>query len=113
MRTVLGTALLFLIVFFIVLLVGTNFSQTPVHQMAALEQAARWTLLMFGALIATASSVGLLMVAAAHGSFERQAALVLPLLGGLLLMTSNWGLAIAMGGIVTAWLLRERSATPR
>jgi len=113
MRTVLGTTFLFLIIFLLVLLISTNFSEMPTQRMAALEQALRWSMLLLGGVVATASSVGLLMVAAAHGGFDRQVALVLPLLGGLLLVSAHWGLAIALGAIVTGWLLKDRFTPPR
>ena len=37
---------------------------------------------------------------------ERQIALVLPLLGGLLLIGATWSLALAVGAVAVAWLLR-------
>ena len=105
MRTILGTAILFLVIFCIVALVA-NDSFPRQGGIASMEFALQWTIKLFGALTAAISAVGLLLVAAAKGPLERQMSFVLPLLAGLLILSSTWSLALAVGAIAVAWLLR-------
>ena len=105
MKTTLSIALLFLLVFFVMVLVAMNCEpRIPAPQV--LGSALDWTLHLLGGVVAAASAIGMLVVAAAHGSFQRQIVLALPLLGGLLLIAANWGVALAFGAIVAVWIFR-------
>jgi len=106
MRTVLGTAIAFLLVFFVLAWIGIE-SGTGQPAPLAMEFALQWTMRLFGTVTAVVAAVGLLFVAASKGGLERQLDLVLPLLGGLLLINPNWGVALALGVFATAWLVRE------
>jgi hypothetical protein len=48
----------------------------------------------------------MLLVAAGHGSFQRQIVLVPPLLAGILLLGANWGAALGLGAVVSLWIYR-------
>jgi hypothetical protein len=116
MKTTLSIALLFLVVFFIMLLVAMN-CEPRVAGPLLIGTALEWTLHLLGGILATAAAIGMLAVAATHGSFQRQIVLVLPLLAGLLLLAANWALGLALGAIVTVWIFKygapeiERSAS--
>jgi len=105
MRTILGTVIGFLLVFTILVWIGMESSPAQ-RAPEAMEFALHWTMRFFGAVTAVVAAVGLLFVAGSKGSLERQLDLVLPLLGGLLLLNANWGLALAVGAITVAWLVR-------
>ena len=66
------------------------------------EVALNWTQRAVGGLIAATAACALLLRGSANDTLERQFGLVLPLLGGMLLATSNWALAIAIGAIGVA-----------
>jgi hypothetical protein len=105
MRTTLAIVFLFLFVFCVAMFIVIN-SEPRVPGSQALALALDWTLHLFGALVATAAAIGMLLVAATHGSFQRQVVLALPLLAGLLLLTAHWGLALAFGAIVGIWIFK-------
>ena len=105
MKTTLSIALIFLLVFFVMTLVAMNCEpRLPGPQVIGI--ALDWTLHLLGGLVAAASAIGMLVIAAAHGSFQRQIVLALPLLGGLLLIAANWGAALGFGAIVAVWIFR-------
>ena len=105
MKITLSIALLFLLVFFVMLLVAMNCEpRVPGPQL--IISASEWTLHLLGGVVAAAAAIGMLAIAATHGSFQRQAVLALPLLGGLLLIAANWGLGLAFGAIVTVWIFK-------
>jgi hypothetical protein len=105
MKTALSIAFLFLLIFFVMVLVAIN-CEPRVPGPQAIGFALEWTLHLLGGIVATAAAMGMLVVAAGHGSFQRQIVLALPLLGGLLLMAANWGLALAFGMIVAIWIFK-------
>ena len=107
MRTILGTAIGVAVLFLIVLLVASGYSDPRISSSEAFQFALQWTLHATGGMTAVVSAAGMLFIAATHGPFERQIAMVLPLLGGLLVFSPNWGLALSLGAIVVTWLLRE------
>lgn len=72
----------------------------------AIGLALEWTLHLLGGIVATAAAIGMLVVAATHGSFQRQIVLSLPLLAGLLLLSANWGLAFALAVIAGVWVYK-------
>ncbi len=115
MKTTLSIAFLFLLVFFVMVLVAIN-CEPRVPGAQAVSIALEWTLHLLGGIVATASAIGMLIVAATHGSFQRQIVLALPLLAGLLLLSANWGVALALGAIAAVWIFKfgapeiERSA---
>src|SRR5438045_3417119 len=110
MRLVLGTAIAFLVVFLIVAIIGIDaVPRQPVPH--AMDFALQWTTRLFGAITAVVAAIGLLMIAAAKGPMERQIALVLPLLAGLLLVSATWSLGLAVGAVAVTWLWR-RDASP-
>jgi hypothetical protein len=105
MKTTLSIAILFLLVFCVMILVAMN-CEPRVPGPMVIASALEWTQHLLGAVVAAASAIGILVVAAAHGSFQRQVVLALPLLGGLLLVAANWGLALAFGAIVAVWIFK-------
>ena len=105
MKTTLGIALGFLVLFCLMILVAIN-GDPKIPSAQALGLALEWTIHLVGGLVASISAVGMLLVAAGHGSFQRQIVLVLPLLAGLLLLTSNWGLALAVGAVACVWIFK-------
>jgi hypothetical protein len=105
MRTTLGLIIIVLLIFCVMLLVALN-SEPRMPGALVIPTALDWTLHLIGALAAGASAVGMLLVAAGHGSFRRQIVLTLPLLGGVLLISAHWGAALALGAIVTVWIFR-------
>lgn len=117
MKTTLAIVFLFLFLFFIMVLVAMN-CEPGVPGSQVISVALEWTLHLLGGAVAAVSAIGMLAVAAVHGPFQRQIVLALPLLGGLLLIAANWGVALAFGAIVTVWIFKygapdiERSAGP-
>lgn len=111
MRAILGTAIAFLIVFFIVALIA-NDGRPPQSGIASMEFALQWTLRFFGCLISVISASGLLLVAAGKGTLERQSAFVLPLLAGLALVSVTWSLALGIALITVAWIVRGQVSKP-
>ena len=106
MRLVLGTAIFVLLVFLILVLMGNDKApHQPIPQ--TMEVALQLTIRLFGATTSIVSAIGLLLVAASKGPMERQIALVLPLLAGLLLLSTTWSLGIAVGAVAVTWLLRR------
>jgi hypothetical protein len=105
MKTTLSIAILFLLMFCIMVLVAMN-CEPRVPGAMVITSALEWTQHLLGALVAGTSAIGILVVAAVHGSFQRQVVLALPLLGGLLLVAPNWGLALAFGAIVAIWIFK-------
>jgi hypothetical protein len=105
MKTTLSIAVFFLLIFFVMLLVAMN-CEPRIPAAQVIDAALEWTLHLIGGLVATASAVGMLMIAATHGSFQRQVVLALPLLGGVLLMAANWGVSLAMGVVVAVWIFK-------
>ncbi len=105
MKTTLSIVIIFLLVFCVMILVAMN-CEPRVPGPVAIGTALDWTLHLLGGIVAAASAIGMLAVAATHGSFQRQIVLALPLLAGLLLITAHWGLALAFGAIVTVWIFK-------
>ena len=110
MRPILGTVILFLVIFLILVMIGMNtVPQQPVAH--AMEFAIQWTVRLFGAIAAVASAIALLLVAAAKGPMERQITLVLPLLAGLLMLSTTWSLGISVGTVAAVWLWRRPASS--
>lgn len=107
MRTILGIAIFTIIVFLVALMAGADFRAPTTKTDEAFQFALMWTVRAMGGLAAVSAALGMLFIAATHGPIERQLALVLPLLAGLLVFDSNWALAIALGGVAIAWLWRD------
>jgi hypothetical protein len=118
MKTALSIAFLFLLTFFIFVLVAIN-CEPRVPGSQAVGLALEWTTHLLGGITATSAAIGMMVVGASHGSFQRQIVLALPLLGGLLLITAHWGLALAFGTVVAVWIFKfgapeiERATTPK
>ena len=105
MKTTLAFVFLFLLIFLVLILVAMNCEpRVPGPQVVGV--ALEWTLHLLGGIVAAASAIGMLVVAAVHGSFQRQVVLALPLLAGVLLMAANWGVALAFGAIVGIWIFK-------
>ena len=109
MRTALGLIIIFLLVFSVMLLTAMN-CEPRVPGPMVITTALEWTLHLLGGLAAASAAVGMLIIAAGHGSFQRLVVLSLPLLGGLLLLNANWGVALALGAIVTVWMFKYGGA---
>lgn len=115
MKTTLSLVFLFLFLFLVMILVAMN-CEPRVPGPQVVGDALEWTLHLLGGIVAAASAIGMLAVAAGHGSFQRQVVLALPLLAGILLMAANLSVALAFGAIVTIWIFKfgapdiERSA---
>lgn len=105
MKTTLSIAFLFLLVFFVMVLVAIN-CEPRMAGSQAVSMALEWTLHLLGGIVASAAAIGMLVVAATHGSFQRQIVLALPLLAGLLLLSANWGVALALGAIAAVWIFK-------
>ena len=106
MRTTLAIAITFLIVLCVMILVALN-CEPKMPGAMIVTTAFDWTLRLLGGLITAASAIGMLLVAAGHGSFQRQIVLVPPLLAGVLILSANWGAALGLGALVTAWIYRH------
>jgi hypothetical protein len=105
MRTTLAIIISFLLVFCVMVLVA-NSCEPKVPSIQTVTTALDWTLHLFGGAVTTAAAVGMLLIAAGHGSFQRQVVLVPPLFAGVLLMSAHWGAALALGAIVSVWVYR-------
>jgi hypothetical protein len=105
MRTTLAIVITFLVVFCVMILVALN-CEPRMPGPTIMSTAFDWTLHLLGGLTAVASAVGMLLVAAGHGSFQRQIVLIPPLLGGILLLGANWGAALGLGAVVAVWIFR-------
>ncbi len=108
MRLFLLTSLCVAILFLIVLVSGGEVTSRSIPNQVAFEFALQWTIRAVGALVAISAAIGMLGVAAAREPFERQLDLALPLVGGLLLISPNWGLALAFAAIAVPWIWRWR-----
>ena len=113
MRTVLGITLLCIVLFLLVLVFGAEITHPKVSGSEGFEFALQWSIRALGGIVAVVSAVGMVLIAAAHGPFERQFGLVLPLLGGLMLWQLHWSLGVAIAAVVVAWLVGERFSQPR
>src|SRR6185436_2831564 len=116
MRTALAIAFIFLITFCVMMWIAVN-CEPRMPGAQSMSMAFDWTLHLIGGIVASAAAVGMLLVAAQHGSFQRQVVLTPPLLGGLLLMNAHWALAVALGVIVAVFIFRyglggEKSGNP-
>ncbi len=109
MKTTLSIAFLFLLVFFVMVLVAIN-CEPRVPGAEAISVALQWTMHLLGGIVATVAGVGMLIVGATHGSFQRQIVLALPLLAGLLLLSANWGVALALGAVAAVWIFKYGAA---
>ena len=105
MRTTLALAFFFLITFCVMMWIAVN-CDPRMPGVQSMSVAFDWTLRLIGGMVASAAAVGMIFVAAQHGSFQRQVVLAPPLLGGLLLMNAHWALAVALGVIVGIWMFR-------
>src|SRR5689334_5137422 len=105
MRTTLAIAFVFLITFCVMMWIAVN-CEPRMPGAQSMSMAFDWTLHLIGGVVASAAAVGMLLVAAQHGSFQRQIVLTPPLLGGLLLMNAHWALAVALGVVVGIWMFR-------
>ena len=96
----------FAVVLFAIALVWLNFDHR-VDRVAAAAAFTEWAMRFLGGFIAVASAFALLLLAIAPTvPAERVPVLVLSLLGGLMLMTPHWGLALATATVVAAMLWR-------
>jgi len=55
-----------------------------------------------GLIIAVIAAFSLLLRGTANETLEEQTGLILPLLGGVLLVTGHWGVAVAAAGVAAA-----------
>lgn len=108
MRAVVLFLVLVLVVFAIV---RSNSSDRP-GEMIANEAALNWTQRAVGVLIAAIAAFALLLRAVASETLDRQFGFVLPLLGGMLLVTSHWSIALAFGAIGMSLLAKEWLSKP-
>jgi hypothetical protein len=75
--------------------------------LADVDLAMSWTVRLVGGLVAVVATFGLFWRALNGASLEMQFGFVLALLAGLLLMGIHWSLAIALGVIGVALIVRE------
>lgn len=75
--------------------------------LAVNEAAMNWTLKACGSLMAACAAFALLLRGLVSETLERQLGLVLPLLGGVLLVATHWSVALALGAISVALIARE------
>ena len=73
-----------------------------------LEFALTWTQRAFGTLIAVAAGMMVLVRAAQQEPLEKLVPLTLAALVGVLILSSNWGVAVAIGAIVAALVASGR-----
>jgi hypothetical protein len=77
------------------------------EDLADADYALTWTVRLVGALVAVVATFGLFWRAMNGASLELQFGFVLALLAGLLLLGIHWSLAIALGAIGVALIVRE------
>jgi hypothetical protein len=77
------------------------------EDLADADYAMTWTVRFVGALVAVVATFGLFWRAMNGAPLELQFGFVLALLAGLLLVGIHWSLAIALGVIGVALILRE------
>jgi hypothetical protein len=95
-------ALIVLLIFIIVRVTSGEVADT-----ARTEFAVSWTMRAIGGLISVVAAFGLFWRALNSESLELQFSFVLALLAGLLLVVVHWSLAIALGIIGVALILRD------
>ncbi len=77
------------------------------NYMVEAEFSLAWITRAIGVFIATVASLGLLLKSLGGESLDRLVSLTLPLLAGLLLNQAHWPIAIALGVIAVAVVVRE------
>ncbi len=96
-----------LVAFGIVLLFALVVFVSGTYDIPRLVALLEWCIRLFGLFIATTAALLLLVEGVGAMRYvERIAVLAIALLGGLMLITSNWGLALATGAIVVAMFWR-------
>jgi hypothetical protein len=93
-------ALIIAVVFLIALFSGAD-------DLAEADMALSWTVRLVGALVAVVATFGLFWRALNGASLDLQFGFVMALLAGLLLLGVHWSLAIALGAIGVALIVRE------
>jgi uncharacterized membrane protein AbrB (regulator of aidB expression) len=101
-REVIPLAIMLLVVLVVFLIAFYN----P-EDLSAATAAVGWTMGAIGSLIAVLAGFGLFWRALQGDPLELQFGFVLALLGGLLLVNIHWSLAIALGLIGLALIVRE------
>lgn len=79
----------------------------PPHDAIELEFAFNWTQRAFGALIAVVAGLIVLTGAARNDTLEQLLPLTLAALIGVFIAASNWGVAVAVGAVVSGHLNRR------
>lgn len=105
-------AVVVVLLFLFVLMNSTNPTDMPGN-----EYALNWTQRAVGGIVAATAAIGMLLFAAANQSANRSLALVLPLLGGMLLVAPHWSIALAIGLVGAAMVAKSifdgRAIPPR
>ena len=104
MRAVLVFAVLAVLVF------GIVRSNSDPGSVLGNETALNWTLRALGSLLAVTSAFAILVRGLASESLERQFGFVLPLLAGMLLVNNHWSLALSLGAVGVALIVKEIAA---
>jgi hypothetical protein len=94
----------FALIIFVVFLIALNSDSDDLNEA---DMALTWTVRVVGALVAVVATFGLFWRALNGAPLELQFGFVLALLAGLLLLGVHWSLAIALGAIGVALIVRE------
>ena len=92
----------FALIVLVIFIIASTF-----QNVAEAEFAVNWTMRAMGGLIAIVATFGLFWRALNGEPLELQFGFVLALLAGLLLVNVHWSLAIALGSIGVALIVRE------
>jgi len=99
--------LIFVVIVVIVLFAVVRANSDRPTSIVENEAALNWTLRAVGALMAATAAFALLLRGLASETLERQFGLVMPLLGGMLLYSTHWSLALALGAVGVALIARK------
>jgi hypothetical protein len=94
----------FLLIVLVVFLIALG---QDASDLSEADVALTWTVRLVGGLVAVVATFGLFWRALNGAPLELQFGFVLALLAGLLLLDAHWSLAIALGAIGVALIVRE------
>ena len=105
--TPLQIAVAVVVLFGIVMFVSFTVTSVNPPKMMHAEFAIRWLIQVIGFFMAATSSLMLLVRCVGSGGLKGVEVSIVPLLAGLMMMQSNWSLALAIALIVVAIIVRE------
>ena len=108
-----GLAILFAFALLVLIGVVLFVANDGIDERAKIQEFLIWTTRAVGLFIAATAALILLLAGVGAVPADGLPVLVVALLGGLLLITQDWGLAIALGAVAAAMVWRGYSARPR